>query len=591
MNNYPKISIVTPSYNQGLFLEACIKSILDQNYPNLEYIVLDGGSSDLSKYILKKYSDRFSYWRSSSDKGQYYAIQEGFDRATGDILAWLNSDDMLHPGSLWIIANTFKAYPDSLWFTGIPTAWNTSGELIYICPSPPEWSHEYFSTILDRDRKFFLQQESTFFTRRIWEQSGSRIDTRYRLAADFELWLRFSRHANVHKVNALIGGFRKHDDQKTTNHYQAYLNEISEILENEKKIVLPSQVSIPRHSTAVSSDKFSIATSLAFKDLVNQYKAIDTWLNSGYVVHSFNSKKEIEKLASLYPQVTFHEVTETADAITGKPMVFLKDIFSYFYENHTPFTLINSDIYLSVTRGLAQRLALEHECNSPSIILASRIEIENEFTQLSVYNPHNAITRLKYGRHYFMGFDFFSFNLPALEIITKILKQKSGNKYCLGIPWWDHWLPMIALQNTIKLSYLVPSPIFHIYHEAQYSKNLWRDYGGNWCLEFGLIDELQLSTIKNNAEKLDLYLNNICAQTIRTLGSSFDELDLGACVRSPKENVFVGVMNDWMNDCITQERYHFIWNNYDHMISEALSKKSLEIENIERITLDFFSKN
>lgn len=582
----PRISIVTPSYNQGLYLEACIKSVLDQDYPNLEYIVLDGGSTDLSKYILNKYSDCFSFWRSSPDKGQYHAIQEGLDLATGDILAWLNSDDMLHPGALWIIAETFKNHPESLWFTGIPTKWNTSGELTYINPSSPDWSYEYFRTLLDQELKLFLQQESTFFTRRIWELSGSRIDTQYRLAADFELWLRFSRHVSVHKVDALIGGFREHGDQKTANHYQTYLNEVREILEKDKQISPQPEVSVRRLSIASKTNEFAIATSLAPKDLVNQSKAIATWLDNGYAVHSFNSREEIQTLTSLFPQVVFHEVTETAAAITGKPMVFLSDIFSYFHANRRPFTLINSDIFFSVSRGIAQRLAVEHERNIPSIILASRIEIENEFTQLTAVDPHNAITRLKYGRHYFMGFDFFSMNLPALEIITQALMQKSRNRYGLGIPWWDHWLPMIALRNNIKLSYLVPSPIIHFHHEAQYSKNLWRDYGCNWCLEFGLIDELQLAAIKSDTEKLDLYLSNICAQTIRTLGASFAELDLGALVRAPKGGCFEGKWYDF----VCQEHYHFAWYNYQEQIGDALSRKSHEVENIERALFELAGK-
>ncbi|MEM1782686.1 MAG: glycosyltransferase, partial [Nanopusillaceae archaeon] len=86
---YPKISIITPSLNQGLFLESCIKSVISQQYPNLEYIVLDGGSTDLSKIILKKYSDYITFWRSEKDKGQYFAIQEGIERSTGEIIMWL----------------------------------------------------------------------------------------------------------------------------------------------------------------------------------------------------------------------------------------------------------------------------------------------------------------------------------------------------------------------------------------------------------------------------------------------------------------------------------------------------------------------
>jgi glycosyltransferase involved in cell wall biosynthesis len=98
--NLPKITIITPSYNQGEFLEDTFRSVLDQNYPNLEYFVVDGGSTDNSVDIIKRYTEHFDWWVSEKDRGQSHAINKGLERATGDIVTWLNSDDFFYPGAL-----------------------------------------------------------------------------------------------------------------------------------------------------------------------------------------------------------------------------------------------------------------------------------------------------------------------------------------------------------------------------------------------------------------------------------------------------------------------------------------------------------
>ena len=105
---YPKISIVTPSFNQAEFLEQTICSVLNQNYPNLEYIIIDGGSTDGSVEIIKKYADKFTYWVSEKDNGQYDAINKGFSHTTGDIMGWINSSDIYYPWTLSMIAEIFE---------------------------------------------------------------------------------------------------------------------------------------------------------------------------------------------------------------------------------------------------------------------------------------------------------------------------------------------------------------------------------------------------------------------------------------------------------------------------------------------------
>src|SRR6266849_8649816 len=108
----PRLSIVTPSYNQGGYLGQTIESVLSQDYPDLEYIVLDGGSRDGSVEIIRKVEPRLAYWRSSPDGGQTAALREGFERATGEVLGWLNSDDWLEPGALRTVGESFAAHPE-----------------------------------------------------------------------------------------------------------------------------------------------------------------------------------------------------------------------------------------------------------------------------------------------------------------------------------------------------------------------------------------------------------------------------------------------------------------------------------------------
>src|SRR4030066_2441490 len=116
--SYPKISVITPSYNQGQFIEETIISVIGQKYPELEYIIIDGGSTDNSTAIIRKYERDLAYWISEKDSGQSEALNKGFKKASGDIVCWINSDDLLLPGSLKIVAEYFWKHPDVMFING-----------------------------------------------------------------------------------------------------------------------------------------------------------------------------------------------------------------------------------------------------------------------------------------------------------------------------------------------------------------------------------------------------------------------------------------------------------------------------------------
>ena len=223
-NKYPKISIVTPSFNQGDFLEDTIKSVLDQNYPNLEYIVIDGGSTDKSVSIIKKYSSKLKYWVSEKDNGQADAINKGFKQASGEIMAWINSDDILFPGSLNLVANIFQQAQDIDWLSAIPTTITREGFLAHRGLKPA-----YFKALIKRGFYHgaglgFIMQESTFWRSSLWEKAGSKVDDLY-YGLDYTLWRRFANHASLVPVFTSLAAYRLNPNRKSIKQY-AYFEEI-----------------------------------------------------------------------------------------------------------------------------------------------------------------------------------------------------------------------------------------------------------------------------------------------------------------------------------------------------------------------------
>lgn len=228
----PRISIVIPSFNQGKFIEATLCSVLNQNYPNLELIVMDGGSTDASAEIIKKYQDRISYWQSQPDEGQYWAINEGFRRSDGDIMTWINSDDKLHLNSLNIMASAFQQLSEVEWITGVPNVMSETGTIQWVCHPLPVFSRAYYLQN-KYDYPSFIQQEGTFWRRSLWEKAGATLRSEFKMAGDLELWTRFFRYAPLYTVDAFTGCFRQQKDQKTAVAMDLYRSEANDILHEE----------------------------------------------------------------------------------------------------------------------------------------------------------------------------------------------------------------------------------------------------------------------------------------------------------------------------------------------------------------------
>jgi len=234
--NLPRISIITPSCNQGLFLEKTIQSVLGQEYPNLEYIVIDGASKDNSTEIIRKYEKQLQYWCSESDGGQYDAINKGFARSSGDIMAWLNADDMYLPGTFRIVSEIFSMFPEVSWITSLlPANWNNEDALIFVQPMKGfSRSQFYRGNNIGHPRYYnsgSIQQEATFWRRSLWEKAGGRLATEYKLAGDFELWARFYKHADLYGIQCIIAGFRVHSDQRSLKFRNEYVAEADAILQ------------------------------------------------------------------------------------------------------------------------------------------------------------------------------------------------------------------------------------------------------------------------------------------------------------------------------------------------------------------------
>jgi glycosyltransferase involved in cell wall biosynthesis len=206
---------------------ATMESVLSQEV-DLEYVVMDGGSTDGSREIIASRAERLAYWESQKDGGQYDAINRGFAKSQGEIMGWLNSSDLYLPWTLKTVRMIFEAYPEIQWITSTMKACITGDGAFENLWTNPGFSARRFyrGQHGGPGNNDFLQQESCFWRRSIWEKIGGAIDLQHASAGDYWLWSRFFQHANVAAVEAPLAAFRFHDEAKSV--HSRYEEEVEE---------------------------------------------------------------------------------------------------------------------------------------------------------------------------------------------------------------------------------------------------------------------------------------------------------------------------------------------------------------------------
>ena len=286
-HSLPKISIVTPSFNQAEYLESTIESVLSQGYPNLEYIIIDGGSSDGSVEIIKRYKTYLSYWVSEPDQGQYNAINKGFAHATGEILGWINSSDLFCPWTFKVLASVFDENQDVQWITSsYPLRWDIYGLPVKMKQVKGYCKESFFQNRLN------IMQEATFWRKSLWDKAGASLSEKFSHAADFELWARFFTLNNLYSIGVPLGGNRIHSQQKY--HNQAYSSERTNIIEEYSRNSAEGFLSSVRRTIVF----FKMHEVPFLRFFVNKYFGYDV-----YSIVTFN-----DEIATRWKTITYKQL-------------------------------------------------------------------------------------------------------------------------------------------------------------------------------------------------------------------------------------------------------------------------------------------
>ena len=463
---FPKISLVTPSFNQGQFLEECIDSVLSQNYPNLEYIIMDGGSNDNSVEIIKKHSKHLAFWKSESDKGQYFAINDGLNKCSGDIMGWLNSDDLMHHNAFFKIAWGFQE-ASVKWISCRHNFKRPTGP-IEIVPEVSVWNQ--FIQAKELEREHFIQQESTFWRQSLWREAGAYIDTNYNLAADFELWFRFFKHARLHTLNELISAFREQPDQRSVINKNDYLDEAKTIVESCSTLdnsPPPPVMKIDRNSFRPyssrchvkpvktnpgksNSGRIPIITSIAPKGIDKQKAAVDSWVELGFEAYSINTAYEINILKKHFKNVNFVEVSRNARIDLGYPLIYLDDLLTAAESLPGDIIgIVNSDIILKDNKKLLRKVLRVFK---KGIIYGNRVDFDTV--------PSNWD-----GEIYYYGFDYFFMDKETVKLFPH-------TSFALGAPWWDYWILVQPVLEKRGVYYFNERVAYHKKHPIAWDWNI-----------------------------------------------------------------------------------------------------------------------
>jgi len=226
---FPGITIITPVLGDAQHLEATLRSVIYQCYPNLEFIVIEDGASDEQREILQRYRAHFLWQTCPRGTELCAALNLAFAKATGEILGWLEPGDMLLTNGLHVIGSVFASFPDVEWITGRPFNFSPSGMPTGL-KHLERWSRIRF---LAGGNKY-IHRDTTFWRRSLWERAGGMLATEYGLAGEFEMFVRFFRHARLYSVDALIGGYRTHPgNHSETGSHRRYNQICDQIADRE----------------------------------------------------------------------------------------------------------------------------------------------------------------------------------------------------------------------------------------------------------------------------------------------------------------------------------------------------------------------
>lgn len=299
INSYPKITIITPSFNQVQYLEQTILSIINQNYPNLEYIIIDGGSTDGSVDIIKKYESRLHFWVSENDRGQSHAINKGLEHSSGEIFNWINSDDYLEPGALFEVARCFVENKEKYAVGGYCRLFDDYKQTAIISRIGRDDSTE--GNIIN----YWMNQPSTFYKTEVIKGFGG-VNESLNYCMDLEIWFRFLAQfgiSSIHYTNHLLSHFRHHDASKTESLKNGFLFENDILLHEicrELKInsVLINALSIPdnyyvsQHSwstISIETNRFELILSQKYHHVFWEAKKHDALITALRIL-LFNGK-------------------------------------------------------------------------------------------------------------------------------------------------------------------------------------------------------------------------------------------------------------------------------------------------------------
>lgn len=332
--NYPKVSIVTPSFNQGNFIEQTILSILDQEYPNLEYIIIDGGSSDETLDIIKKYENRLTYWVSEKDKGQSDAINKGLAHCTGDIFNWVNSDDFLEPNSLHFIAQEYMEQP----FTALCGRVNVLDESVLSHVRKPSYlALTKAETIAD----FNINQEGTW-----WQLDAVKklegVNPYFNYVMDLDLWFRalLAYDFGAFRTSEhILSNFRRHPNAKSTQHASLSATENGFIREQYEIF------------TAFLPERSSFKSYFALFDLEESGTSVLTYSTNEGLKAQITAHYLFSQLKSAFYEKDHRKTKLLLEAIKGNMLpAFEKDVRyikrSFFFKNiyKSVITNFNSNI-------------------------------------------------------------------------------------------------------------------------------------------------------------------------------------------------------------------------------------------------------